>query len=192
VHHSRSDFHDSNCCRSDRPKSAYHNAHNASHPLAPPAYGPTRSVSTLFGHIRYKDRNCITSFSDRTPRATLWRFLTADRHTDAAPCAQPTHHRVQRKDYAGSHVPRRWLRDRPRFSDQYNNRHSIIRYTTTDPDQPDYTLLSAHPLFRPLCPLTFTLLGGSYVGASHGNLRRVGNTDDQVTHTQVGIQVTAR
>jgi hypothetical protein len=64
------------------------------------------------------------------------------RHTDAAPCAQPAH-RAQRKDYAGSHIPRRWFRGRQHFSGQYNS-HSIITYSTTDLDHPDYTLLSAH------------------------------------------------
>jgi hypothetical protein len=32
----------------------------------------------------------------------------------------------------------------------------------------------------------------SVVGASHGILPHVGNADDQVTLTQIGIQVTAR
>jgi hypothetical protein len=31
-----------------------------------------------------------------------------------------------------------------------------------------------------------------YEGASHGNLPHVGNTGDQVTLKQIGIQVTAR
>jgi hypothetical protein len=146
--------------------STYHSGHSASHRLAPPAHGPppTRSVSTLLGLTHHKNRNCITSFSGRTPRATLWRLLTADRHTDAAPCAQPAHHHAHRNGYAGSHIPRRWFRDRPHFSGQYNNSHSIISYTTTDPEHSNYTLLSAHPLSRPLCHLTFILLGGSYVG----------------------------
>jgi hypothetical protein len=154
MHHSLSDFHDSNCCHFYRPKSTYHSGHNASHRLAPPAHGspPTRSMSTLLGLIHRKDRNCITSFSGRTPCATLWRFLTVDWHTDAAPCAQLAHHRAQRKDYTGSHIPQRWFRDRTHFSGQYNS-HSIISYSTTDPDHSDYTLLSAHPLSRPLCPV---------------------------------------
>jgi hypothetical protein len=50
--------------------------------------------------------NCITPFSGRTPRATLWSILTADRHNDAAPCVQPAHHRSQRKVPTGSHIPR--------------------------------------------------------------------------------------
>jgi hypothetical protein len=114
----------------------------ASNHLAPPVHGPppTCSVSTLLGLIRHKDRNCITSFSGRTPRATLWSILTADRHEDAVPCAQPAHHHVQRKDYAGSQIPRRWFRDRPNFNGQYNS-HSIISYSTTDLDHPDYTIL---------------------------------------------------
>jgi hypothetical protein len=37
---------------------------------------------------------------------------------------------------------------------------SIINYTTTDPDHPDYTLLSAHPLSHPIWPLAFILQGG--------------------------------
>jgi hypothetical protein len=36
--------------------------------------------------------------------------------------------------YAGPHIPRHWFQDRPHFSGQYNNSHSIISYTTTDPD----------------------------------------------------------
>jgi hypothetical protein len=89
VHHSRSDFHDSNCCRSDRPKSTYHSGHSTSHLLAPPAHGPplTHSVSTLLCLIRQKDRTCITSFSGRSPRTTLWRILTADRQRCSPLCA---------------------------------------------------------------------------------------------------------
>jgi hypothetical protein len=172
VHHSQSTFHDFNCCRSDRPKSTYHSGHNTSHRLGPPAHGspPTRSIGTLLGLIHNKDRNCIMSFSGRTPRTTLWRFLTADLHTDAAPCAQPAHHRAERKDYTGSHIPRRWFQDRPHFNRQYNGSHSIISYTTTDSDHQEYTLLSVHSL----CTLTFILLREEL----YANLQHVGNTVD--------------
>jgi hypothetical protein len=166
VHHLRRDFHDSNCCRSDRPKSTHHSGHIASNRLAPPAHGPppTCSVSTLLGLVRHKDRNCTMSFSDRTPRATLWSNLTVVTHEDAAPCAQPALYRAHRKGYAGPRFPRRWFRDRPHFSGQYNG-HSIISYTTIDPDHPDYTFLSAHPLSRQLFLLTFILLRGELCGS---------------------------
>jgi hypothetical protein len=111
------------------------------------------------GHLRpVPSARSSASFATRIATASrlslagLWSILTADRHNDAALCAQPAH-RAHRKGHAGSHIPRRWFRDRPHFSGQYKNSYSIISYTTTDSDHSDYTLLSAHPLFRPLCPL---------------------------------------
>jgi hypothetical protein len=65
---------------------------------------------------------------------------------------------------------------------QYNSSHSIISYTTTDSDHPDYTLLSAHPL----CPLTFILLRGELCGSLPWKAPTVASDIDFPCHSRAG------
>jgi hypothetical protein len=154
-----------NCCISDRPKSTYHSGHSASHRLAPPAHGlpPTHSASMLTASFA----TGIATASHLSPAGLhAPRSGASLQRTDTS--MQPFVHNwpiiAPNGRVTPAQIPRRWLRDRPHFSSQYNS-HSIISYTTTYPNHPDYTLLSTHPLSRSLCPSTFILLRGELCGS---------------------------
>jgi hypothetical protein len=161
----RSDFHDSNCCRSHRPKWSYHSGHNASHRLAPPApfhqhaLRPHSPQGSQLHHI----------------------FLRQDstRHTLENPYSGLTHRCSPLCATGPSSCPPEGLR-LPTYSRTLVSGPSTLQRPIQQ--QPQYHQLhynwSRPPgLHTPVGASTFPFNfhsprggGGSYVAASHGNL----------------------